>query len=186
MNKREEVKKQLHDLNEQISILRNQYYKIRESEITELQDELRKHVGRCFKQPSGDTWCIIYDIPQPEYCMTHTDFNENQMPAMFLHKLPEIRGGLPFIDYDTFFTGDFPEDPRNILNKHHWQEVSLPEFWEVYEKFVKDLGAKVQGRVASAAAIEFQKLGQSRLSEEKSNGGWFETNKKIADEMNGE
>lgn len=65
--------------------------------IESTQDELRKHIGRCFKQPSDNTWCIIYDVPQPEYGMMHTDFNENQMPAMFLHFLPEVKDGLPFL-----------------------------------------------------------------------------------------
>ena len=163
----DETRQKLHDINEQIIQLRNEYHRLHNSTIEDTQDELRKHIGRCFKQPSENTWCIIYDVPQPEYCMTHTNFNENQMPAMFLHFLPEVKDGLPWIEYDTFFTGDFPEDKRNIFDKHHFTE-------------------QVQVRVASAAASEFAKLAQSGLSKEKPNGGWFEINKKLAEEMSDE
>lgn len=182
----DETRQRLHEINEQIIKLRNEYSRLHSSTIGETQDEMLKHVGRCFKQPSGDSWCVIYDVPQPEYCMTHTDFNENQMPAMFLHFIPEVRDGLPWIEYDTFFTGDFPEDSRNILDKHHWQETTLNEFWKAFSRFCSVLTEQVQGRLASAAASEFAKLTQSGLSKEKPNGGWFETNKKLAEEMSDE
>lgn len=170
----DETKQRLHEINEQIIQLQNEYCRLHNSTIESTQDELRKHIGRCFKRPNGDTWCIIYDVPQPEYWMTHTDFNENQMPAMFLHFLPEVKNGLPWIEYDTFFTGDFPEDKRNILDKHHWQETTLGEFWKAMSRFCFALTEQVQGRVASAAASEFAKLGQSGLSEQKPDD---ETNK---------
>lgn len=182
----DETRQRLHDINEQIIQLRNEYHRLHNSTIESTQDELRKHIGRCFKQPSENTWCIIYDVPQPEYCMTHTNFNENQMPAMFLHFLPEVKDGLPWIEYDTFFTGDFPEDKRNIFDKHNWQETTLGEFWKAMSRFYFVLTEQVQVRVASAAASEFAKLAQSGLSKEKPNGGWFETNKKLAEEMSDE
>ena len=55
----DETRQKLHEINEQIIRLRNEYHQIHNSTIAGTQDEMLKHVGRCFKQPSGDSWCVI-------------------------------------------------------------------------------------------------------------------------------
>ena len=118
--------------------------------------------------------------------MTGIDFNEHQLPAMFLYFKSSDHDtmGRAVLDYDTFFTGDLPEVEHPL--KSMQKEVSPELFWKVYDRFCNTVREQVQGRVASAAASEFAKLGQSGLSKEKPNGGWFETNKKLAEEMNDE
>jgi hypothetical protein len=173
MSNLDTIKQRMHEIN-------NEWIRVRKQEIKEQKEILKKHIGRCFKKEDADTWCVIIDVPHECHTKTGIDFNEHQLPAMFLY--------FNSLDYDTFFTGDLPEveHPLKSMQKVFWKEISPELFWKVYDRFCNTVREQVQGRVASAAASEFAKLAQSGLSKEKPNGGWFETNKKLAEEMSDE
>lgn len=175
------IKQRMHEVNNEWIRVRNEMYNLRKQEIEEQKEILNKYIGRCFKREDSDIWCIIIDVPQEYHTKTGVEFNEYQLPAMFLYFDTK---GRAVLDYDTFFTGDLPETehPQKVF----WKEVSPELFWRAYDRFCNTVREQVQGRVASAAASEFAKLGQSGLSEQKPNGDWFETNKKLAEEMSDE
>ena len=164
----------MHKVNDEWVRVRNEMYELRKQEIEEQKQILTKHIGRCFKREDSDIWCIIIDVPEEYHTMTGIDFNEHQLPAMFLYfkSLDHDTKGRAVLDYDTFFTGDLPETNHPL--KVFWKEVSPELFWKVYDRFCNTVREQVQGRVASAAASEFAKLGQPGLSEQKSDD---ETNK---------
>lgn len=184
------IKQKMHKVNDEWVRVRNEMYELRKQEIEEQKEILKKHIGRCFKREDTDIWCIIIDVPQEYHTMTGIDFNEHQLPAMFLYfkSLDQDTKDRAVLDYDTFFIGDLPErdHPLKSMQKVFWKEVSPELFWKVYDRFCNTIREQVQVRIESAAASEFAKLGQSGLSEEKPNGGWFETNKKLAEEMSDE
>lgn len=179
------IKQKMHKVNDEWVRVRNEMYELRKQEIEEQKEILKKHIGRCFKREDSDIWCIIIDVPEEYHTMTGIDFNEHQLPAMFLYfkSLDHDTKDRAVLDYDTFFIGDLPENDHPLKSM---QEVSPELFWKVYDRFCNTVREQVQGRIASAAASEFAKLGQSGLSEEKPNGGWFETNKKLSEEMSDE
>lgn len=140
----------MHEINNEWIRVRNEMYDLRKQEI------LTKHIGRCFKKEDADTWCIIIDVPHECHTKTGIDFNEHQLPAMFLYfnSLDYDTKGRAVLDYDTFFTGDLPEieHPQKVF----WKEVSSELFWKVYDRFCNTIRGQVQGRVASVAGSEIQ------------------------------
>jgi hypothetical protein len=158
----------MHKVNDEWIRVRNEMYELRRQEIEEQKEILNKYIGRCFKREDSDIWCIIIDVPQEYYTKTGVEFNEYQLPAMFLYfkSLDHDTRGRAVLDYDTFFTGDLPETehPQKVF----WKEVSPELFWKVYDRFCDTVREQVQVRVATAAASEFVKLAQSGLSEQKS------------------
>lgn len=122
-------------------LITNEMYDLRKQEI------LKKHVGRCFKKEDADTWCIIIDIPHECHTKTGIDFNEHQLPAMFLYfnSLDHDTKGRAVLDYDTFFTGDLPEveHPLKSMQKVFWKEVSSELFWKVYDRFCNTIRDQV-------------------------------------------
>lgn len=161
------IKQKMHKVNDEWVRVRNEMYELRKQEIEEQKQILTKHIGRCFKREDSDIWCIIIDVPQEYHTMTGIDFNEHQLPAMFLYfkSCDQDTMGRAVLDYDTFFIG---EHPLKSMQKVFWKEVSPELFWKVYDRFCNTVRDQIQGRVASAAASEFAKLGQSGLSGQKS------------------
>ena len=75
-----------------------------------------------------------------------------------INSLDHDTKGRAVLDYDTFFTGDLPENehPLKSMQKAFWQEVSSELFWKVYDRFCDTIRDQVQGRVASVAGPEVQ------------------------------
>ena len=172
MSNLDAIKQRMHEINDEWIRVRNEMYDLRKQEIKEQKEILKKHVGRCFKKEDADTWCIIIDVPHECHTKTDIDFNEHQLPAMFLYfnSLDYDTKDRAVLDYDTFFTGDLPEieHPLKSMQKVFWKEVSSELFWKVYDRFCNTIRDQVQGRVASVAGSEISELPQSRLSEQKS------------------
>lgn len=150
MSNLDAIKQKMRKVNDEWVRVRNEMYELRKQEI------LKKHVGRCFKKEDADTWCIIIDVPHECHTKTGIDFNEHQLPAMFLYfnSLDYDTKGRAVLDYDTFFTGDLPEveHPQKVF----WKEVSSELFWKVYDRFCNTIRDQVQDRVASVAGSEIQ------------------------------
>ena len=139
----------MHKVNDEWVRVRNEMYELRKQEIEEQKEILKTHIGRCFKREDSDIWCIIIDVPQEYHTMTGIDFNEHQLPAMFLYfkSCDQDTMGRAVLDYDTFFIGDLPEreHPLKSMQKVFWKEVSPELFWKVYDKFCNTVRAQVQG-----------------------------------------
>lgn len=144
------IKQKMHEVNNEWVRVRNEMYNLRKQEIEEQKQILMKHIGRCFKKEDADTWCVIIDVPHECHTKTSIDFNEHQLPAMFLYDTKDRA----VLDYDTFFTGDLPEveHPQKVF----WKEVSSELFWKVYDRFCNTIRDQVQDRVASVAGSEIQ------------------------------
>lgn len=71
----------IREIDRQMSTLNQERMQLRETEIDELQKKLRVTVGLCFRLPNGD--CVkIIDVPQKQYTMMRTEFNEYQLPVL--------------------------------------------------------------------------------------------------------
>lgn len=76
-----EVKEKIREIDHQMSTLNQERIQLREAEIAELQKKLRVTVGLCFRLPDGD--CVkIIDVPQKQYTMMRTEFNEYRLPVL--------------------------------------------------------------------------------------------------------
>ncbi len=77
-----ELTQKIKDIDAQIAELRKQRIKLEEQRILEVQEKAKANVGRCFIV--GSKMCKVIGIPQKEWTMTSTVFNEYQYPAIFI------------------------------------------------------------------------------------------------------
>ena len=153
----------MHKVNDEWVRVRNEMYELRKQEIEEQKEILKTHIGRCFKREDSDIWCIIIDVPQEYHTMTGIDFNEHQLPAMFLYfkSCDQDTMGRAVLDYDTFFIGDLPEreHPLKSMQKVFWKEVSPELFWKVYDRFCNTVREQVSEPRGVGRCIRICKTG---------------------------
>lgn len=95
-----ELTQKIKDIDAQIAELRKQRNKLEEQRILEVQEKAKANVGRCFIV--GSKMCKVIGIPQKEWTMTSTVFNEYQYPAIFISNDPADI--VPFYE-ETVFSG---------------------------------------------------------------------------------
>lgn len=113
------------EIDEQISALRQQRYKLEREEIAEFKERAKVNVGRCFRV--GDVYIKVIGVPIEKETMTAPIFNRNQYPALYL-------GGsdvIPFYE-DTLFSAAWG-DGNNLLGKKY-EEITPQEFNEELDK----------------------------------------------------
>lgn len=115
--------------------------KIRELEEIERNDFItraRAYVGKCYRYVGTDCYFKIINVPQVEWTMTGSNFNEYQFPAFFIDEEEDV----PFYN-DTVYLNlkyGIPEKTPLAYTRKAVQEISAEEFNEnldaIYEEWI--------------------------------------------------
>ena len=107
------------DIDNQITLLRQQKNELLREEVKEFQKEAQKNVGRCFII-NNRTYVKVIGVPKIEETKSGPRINMYQYPAIMIES-----GVVPF-DYDTLFSGAW--GAGNNLDGTKYQEISPEEF----------------------------------------------------------
>lgn len=134
----------LKEFNDRRTDLRSEEWALQNRWRELVKQKLKPYVGKCYSFQEK-YWCIV-DVPREEYTMTTVIFNEYQLPALVI----DMNGKTPeeTIFSDTFFRGNFPEEPAtNPFSRQKALEISkeafliaLQEAYKKYEELVIKLG----------------------------------------------
>lgn len=127
------LKKELHDLNEEIKILNNKKYKLNEEYIKEAKKRCENNIGKCYRKTiplnsrsidAGKTiYYIITDTKEIQYKMVGGSyFNEHQYDVLQF-KYPYNNEPIPF-----------EEDDVHIGNLEKCEKISKEDFLKAYSE----------------------------------------------------
>lgn len=131
------IKKELNDIQDQISGLKNKEYEIKQGYTELLKQECKKDINRCFEKSRYGkvvAYCKIIGIDEPNICSTNEFFNEYQYPAIWFN-YPYDDSYLPFYE-DNLFSGAWGKgnDYLGELNKIAYREITIDDFIEKFSE----------------------------------------------------
>lgn len=127
MTRLEELKEELHNVNDEILELKKRAREIEGKYTLLIKEDCKKNIGRCFKKLVKGTavsYCKVVDIDRNN----GTHFNKYQYPSLFF-KYPYNNSTEPFYE-DDLFSGVWG-DGNNTLEKLQgveYEEISNEEF----------------------------------------------------------
>ena len=153
---REERKKQIRALEEEVGKLQNKIRQLTDKDVEEDQKEAKKHIGRCFKH--GNKYYMIVSYPGIESTMTKRIFNPFQLPCVVLKTTPSINP----LSQDTLFYKHLPEVDDFSGDWPKYEEVTQEEFFQKFdevmettEKMLKNLhNEKLQERFQRSMRLQ--------------------------------
>lgn len=111
-----------------------------EQERNEFWERAKVYVGKCYRYAGTDCFFKIVNVPQIEWTMTGSIFNEYQFPALFIDEEEDI----PFYNDTVYLSLDIgiPEETPSHFSKKV-EEIGIEEFNSkldaVYEKWIKNV-----------------------------------------------
>lgn len=156
----EEIKVESKKISHQISELKNKLKEIEEIEIKRSKENLKQYVGKCYAvRPYGASvnspvykYTKIIEVPQEQYTMNGTFYNENQLPA-FSFWVKDQKNILSLgnhfrkqssderelgMELDTAFLGAITKN-RILYGDMSYQEITPEEFNKALKKHLKCL-----------------------------------------------
>lgn len=140
MRSKEEIKQELHIMNEAIIKAKADFNKLSD-ELKEYQtDFLKPLIGHCYK----NEYCcfVITNTPQPTFLKIGTHTNFYQIPVYIIHTKGENFG---VFEYDTTFSKAVDaDDPLKWFAENH-EEISVKEFFSIANQVINQVISGVKG-----------------------------------------
>lgn len=133
MNNLEELKKDLHSLDDEIGVLNKKRYRINEEYVKQLKKECEKNIGKCYRRTvsldsrsidRGEAiYYIITNTQEIQYKMVGgSHFNQYQYEVLKF-EYPYNGENIPF-----------KEDDEHIGNLEKYEKISKEEFLKAYQE----------------------------------------------------
>lgn len=134
----QELEKKIHDVNETQIKYNNEMRQLQAQKREFQKQDCLRFVGTCWKRELNDgfQYACILRVPEEEYTMTSTHFNEYQLPALFID---DSEPSLDAVYEDTFFRGFIPGEGRTPFGEKPAQSITMDEFREVLARKYKEI-----------------------------------------------
>lgn len=124
----------IEEIDRQISALKQQRNELEKKKREIFLESAQANVGRCFIVNDA-TYVKVLDVPQVEWTMTGSDFNQYQYPAIYI-----TQDEVPF-EFKTFFSGAWGEEYDSF---NHYKEITQEEFNAKFDEVIKEFSNKVK------------------------------------------
>lgn len=123
------------EIDRYISVLKQQRNELEKKEHEIFLESAQANVGRCFIVNDA-TYVKVLNVPQVEWTMTGSHFNQYQYPAIYI-----TQDEVPF-EFKTFFSGAWGEGYDSF---NHYKEITQEEFNAKFDEVIKEFSNKIKG-----------------------------------------